>query len=116
MSISEERIGGFPAYSLCNGVVRLAVIPRLGGKIVSFCRVESEHEWLLQRERPYRTLSYGDDFEAGAPAGFDECFPTIRACVYPEREYPGLALPDHGELWAVPWEVSAKEDAYTIRA
>jgi hypothetical protein len=44
----------------------------------------------------------GDDFAAGPLAGADECLPTVAACGWRARQ-----LPDHGEVWAAPWEVDA---------
>ncbi len=37
-------------------------------------------------------------------SGWDEMFPTITACPYPAPgAHTGVPLPDHGEVWAVPW-------------
>jgi hypothetical protein len=36
--------------------------------------------------------------------GFDECIPTIAACQYPTDSYRGRELPDHGDVWSLPWQ------------
>jgi galactose mutarotase-like enzyme len=43
--------------------------------------------------------SYVETADSG---GYDECFPTVGPCSMPRAvpRYAGLALPDHGELWA----------------
>ena len=62
-------------------------------------------EWLWRNDRvPYRApldgASYGETADTG---GYDECFPTVAPCHVPAdvTVFGGLALPDHGELWAV---------------
>ncbi len=39
--------------------------------------------------------------------GYDDCFPTVDACDYPLRQFP--AIPDHGELCWLSWQVSTGE-------
>lgn len=62
-------------------------------------------EWLWQNERvPHRLPLDGTSYmETADSGGYDECFPTVAACHVPADVpvYGGLALPDHGELWAV---------------
>jgi galactose mutarotase-like enzyme len=31
--------------------------------------------------------------------GWDECFPTVGACQYPDAAYADVMVPDHGDLW-----------------
>jgi hypothetical protein len=38
--------------------------------------------------------------------GYDDCFPTVDPCVFPEGEQ--FAIPDHGELCWMKWRVVAK--------
>ena len=48
---------------------------------------------------PDETASYDESADTG---GYDECFPTVRACKVPTwvRTFGGAQLPDHGELWS----------------
>jgi len=90
---------GFESVVLENGELQLTVVPHVGGKMVSLVRKESGREFLLQPIARLGTVSYGARFEDHAPCGFDECFPTVAECGYPE----GSTVPDHGEVWSRPW-------------
>jgi galactose mutarotase-like enzyme len=101
--------GSFDAFVLDNDVLRLTIVPQLGGKIVSLVRLESGYEYLLQPpepERTYRTRSYGDRFEDYETSGFDECTPTVAECLYPEEPFLRNRLPDHGDIWCLPSAVA----------
>jgi galactose mutarotase-like enzyme len=58
-------------------------------------------------------VRYGSDFEAADISGWDECFPTIGQCVYPEEPWSGVVAPDHGELWSIPWDWTIQD--HTLR-
>ena len=100
-TISEDALGDFRRITLANGIVRAQFLPELGGKMTSLVRIATAHEFLLQPQRTLRRASYGDAFHDYDTSGFDECMPTVSACHYPEG---GQSLPDHGELWSVPWD------------
>jgi hypothetical protein len=105
LSICQTKCGSHDAVVLDNGLLRLTLVPELGGKIASIVRLESGHEYLLQPddpEREYRPPSYGDSFEDYEPSGFDECAPTIAECLYPEEPFVPRPLPDHGDIWCLP--------------
>lgn len=104
-SVRQTLQGSFDAFVVENRLLRLAILPMLGGKIVSLIRLESGHEYFLQPpdpERAYRSRSYGDRFEVYETSGFDECVPTIAECRYPEGPFLGSGLPDHGDVWYLP--------------
>lgn len=91
-----------------NGLLRLTVLPELGAKLGSLLCLGDGREHLLQPpEHPRRRAAYGAPFEQYDTSGFDECFPTVGAC--PTR---GSSLPDHGELWAVPWTVTEQGQTF----
>jgi galactose mutarotase-like enzyme len=97
--------GSFDACVLKNDVLRLTIVPQLGGKIVSLVRLESGYEYLLQPPEPeqaYRPRSYGAKFEDHETSGFDECVPTVAECLYPEQPFLRSRLPDHGDVWSLP--------------
>ncbi len=93
---------GFEVYVLNNRQVEIAVVPELGSRIISLKDLRTGREWLwhppggrkLFRNHP------GDDFASSPLIGMDECLPTIASCVWQGRD-----LPDHGEVWALPWTV-----------
>ena len=105
--ISVDSREGLVSITLDNGVIRLALLPQLGGKIISLVRVASSREYLLflhGTQRSFRSPSYGGMFVDYNNTGFDECIPTIAACQYPADGYRGRQLPDHGDVWSLPWQ------------
>jgi hypothetical protein len=66
--------------------------------------------------RPLRRPTAGGQFADYDISGFDECFPTIGACPYPDPPYSGRLLPDHGELWAASWSCAVQPDAVVMSA
>ena len=98
---------GFVRITLDNGVIRLALLPQLGGKIISLVKVDSGREYLVSLQgtkSSFRPPSYGGIFVDYNNVGFDECIPTIAACQYPTDSYRGRQLPDHGDVWSLPWQ------------
>lgn len=88
-------------HVLCSECLQMAVAPELGGKVVSLLDRRSGRDWLSQASGPrlFRNRP-GDDFARSPLCGWDECLPTIAAC-----RWNGRSLPDHGEVWSVPWQV-----------
>src|SRR5689334_13003801 len=109
--VRTVQVAGLSAISLDNEKVRAVFVPELGGKMVSLVRIASGHEFLLQPQdvgRKYGRPRYGDKMEDFDASGFDECFPTILACKDPLD--PNVLLPDHGELWPVPWTARPQDN------
>lgn len=104
---------GQPALAIETAAVRLVTVPHMGAKIVSLYDKVRAHEWLLPPiDRPFRPAAYAASFVAQDMSGWDEMFPTIDSCHYPlPGPYQGAALPDHGEVWAIPWAQSADDPA-----
>ncbi len=104
---------GVPAWTLEDETLRVTTVPRLGAKIVSLFDKRGDFEWLPgpMPGRPVRPVAYAAPFVEQEMAGWDEMFPTILACAYPgPGPRHGVALPDHGEAWALPWEVARAAD------
>jgi galactose mutarotase-like enzyme len=81
------------------------VIPQLGCKIVEIYDLENDHEWLWSdKSRPIKAAKYGDQYDLYDISGFDECFPNIGISQDPKNI--GVTLPDHGEIWSLPWDVT----------
>ena len=102
---------GQDAWTLENDALRLTLVPAMGAKIVSLFDKRNGLEWLVgPGERPFRPASYGAVFTEQDMSGWDEMFPTIVACEYPVPGVRfGAALPDHGEVWAIPWRLEQHE-------
>ena len=104
-SITQTAWHGLAAWALENEFLRTIVVPELGAKLVSLIDKRSQKEWLADPgDRPVKKVAYGAVFTDQDLSGWDEMFPTIVACEYPApgREH-GVFLPDHGEVWALPW-------------
>jgi galactose mutarotase-like enzyme len=96
--------------TLCNGSLRVCVVPEEGGRIASLCDTDAQVEYLLQPGEPYRRparLNPWDRFEISACAGIDECLPSVGAC---GPETPGGPVPDHGDFWRLHWAVSTSDN------
>jgi galactose mutarotase-like enzyme len=92
---------------LANAQVRVGVIPALGAKVDSLVHLPTGREWLLAPAGglPERH-EYGSAFTGTVLCGWDEMLPTIDPCRYPAEPYADVELPDHGEVWALPWRVA----------
>lgn len=88
--------------TLTSDTLALGIVPELGGKIASFIDRRNGHDWMWAPPGPRRFFrnQTTDPFAQSTLIGADECFPTVAAC-----RWQGRDLPDHGELWAVPWTV-----------
>jgi len=109
--LSQTIWHGLRAWTLEDDCMRVAMVPALGGKIVSLLDKRAGRQWLIDSGgRPLQPVAYGASFTAQDMSGWDEMFPTIDACAYPgPGSRHGAPLPDHGEVWSLPWE----EDAVT---
>ena len=91
-----------------NEYIKVRVIPQLGCKIVEIFDLEHGHEWLWSdKSRPIRPAIYGDGYDLYDISGFDECFPNIGISQDPKNN--DVTLPDHGEIWSLPWAVTEAE-------
>ena len=96
------------------GACTLALIPSLGGKLASL-RVGSD-ELLQSPIHPYAARTRTMGFQEADASGWDECLPSVAECSL-ETEAGTASVPDHGDLWRVPWQVlDASDDSATLRA
>ncbi len=104
--VSTTTWHGQAALKLENDALRVVVVPEMGAKIVSLFDKRNQVEWLAgPGERPFEPASYGAVFTDQDMSGWDEMFPTINACQYPNpNSDQAIQLPDHGEVWAIPWQ------------
>jgi len=100
-SLSMRHEQGFEVYVLSNEYVELAVVPELGAKIISLKDLRTGREWMWHPPGPLKLFQNvpGDAFSQSPLTGADECLPTISPCLWQGRE-----LPDHGEVWNLPWK------------
>ena len=114
MSWTEEAIDGRRLIRGRSEGVEVALLPEVGGKMISL-RSAAGREWLWQTpRRPYRRPEYGGAFEAYDISGFDECFPGIGEGPYPLAPWEGVTVPDHGEVWTLPWDASVDGETLVL--
>ena len=110
-----SAVGSLTAAILENDRVRLTLLPQVGGKIISIRSLVSQREFLWQdASRPYRQPRYADAFGNYGASGFDECFPSIGECRYPEFPWEGIVVPDHGEIWCTPAQCELRGDSLYV--
>ena len=99
-----------PLDTTIRGVVRLlggpwemTIRPERGGRITSL-RLRGEE--LLDQGIGVDDPASGE-FGVGGAWGWDEMVPNVEATTYPSGlgAFAGVALPDHGEAWRLPWTV-----------
>jgi galactose mutarotase-like enzyme len=116
MEIEAITYQGLQALALFDEKLRAVVIPAWGGKIASLYDRQRQREWLHTNPHfKYELPSYDGDyvgmFDVG---GFDECFPNVGAGQYPAWPWQAVSLPDHGEVWALPWSARQEDGSLTL--
>ncbi|UOQ94843.1 DUF5107 domain-containing protein [Halobacillus shinanisalinarum] len=97
---------GIDSIILENEHIRCTILPAYGGKMASLFDKKAGYEWLYQTEADKMTIpTYGQDFSKFDSSGFDEMFPGIDEGPHP---HDFLRIPDHGEVWAMPWQVTER--------
>ena len=89
--------------------MEMAVVPKLGCRVISLRNRRTGREWLVRPVGGLETNEYASSFGSGTQ-GWDEMFPTINVCRYPAYPWEGTELPDHGEVWSIPWEAHSEEE------
>lgn len=80
----------------------VAILPEAGGKIAS---IRFAHSELLQQPLTIDfTRSRTMLFDESDASGWDECLPSVAPCELSTAAGRAL-VPDHGDLWRIPWEV-----------
>jgi hypothetical protein len=83
--------------------------------MVSLRDKRTNHEFLFQQNTArYIRGQYGGPLFNEQAAGYDDMFPTISEIYYPEAPWKGIALPDHGEVWSLDWEIRRQQSALTL--
>ncbi|SDN93476.1 Galactose mutarotase [Paenibacillus sp. yr247] len=117
--LSHEVVKVYPAIYkerksivIENDRLRVEIVPDIGGKIVSLYYKPSGKEWLLDSgSRPFVQPIYGSIFTDWDMSGWDECFPTINPCTVHAKENNPVQLPDHGEVWSLPWNCEMQDQS-----
>jgi len=95
------------------GDCTVTLLPEYGGKIASI-RVGA-HELLQTPLNPFGPRTQTTPFNLGDASGWDECLPSVAECTVATQDGPAL-IPDHGDLWRIPWQVlDLRHDSATLR-
>jgi hypothetical protein len=94
-----------------NGLM-VSVTPESGGRITQLTDRQGQR-WLVETDRREPAFAGGVavDFAAGTRGGWDECLPSVSACVHPDT---AVAVADHGDYWWRPWQIIALADDQLI--
>jgi galactose mutarotase-like enzyme len=104
--MSEQNAAEKENVLIRAGKCAVTLLPGLGGKIAS---IQFDGRELLQPPlAPYAPRTRTMSFDAGDASGWDECLPSVAACTVPTELGP-VSVPDHGDLWRVPWDVQIAE-------
>lgn len=103
---TEWTFAGQSALIMENRLVRVVILPSLGGKIISLVDKRADLELIWRNDRvPVRPAAFGSSYDDQFIGGWDELFPNDSA-----EELAGEPYPDHGEVWSLPWSHTAGVD------
>ncbi len=104
-----------PAVVLETDQLQVKILPHLGAKIASLIFKPLNKELLFQRPyAEYKNQPYDGIYTDGENSGIDDMFPTIDACSCLQTPWQGVKLPDHGEVWSLPWRKMPDQDGVTL--
>ena len=109
-SIIESSYKDQAAMTVESATLAAQFLTGIGGKLASLIYKPLGLELLVQRPgKTYLLQPYDGDYVAGECSGFDDMFPTIDACYYQGYPWKGTPIPDHGEVWSLPWDCQVIE-------
>ena len=115
VKIYNSTYKNLDSISMENDRMLIKIIPESGGKLQSIYDKRIRKEYLYQSSwTEYRKSEYDSSFLTGEISGFDEMFPTIVSCYYPDFPWAGTKMPDHGEVWPLPWEAELSEEEISL--
>lgn len=111
VTVHETTFDGMAALTLEGAGLHMQIVPALGGKVISLQAQATGREFLWRHpDRPLQPVPYGASFDQYDISGWDECFPSISEVTYPLDPWKGIVVPDHGELWTLPWQWRERVD------
>jgi hypothetical protein len=93
--------------TLQSSMLRIDVLPEVGGKISQIQDKRSHRELLIPAQKPYQPIPWGDQWMDYDTSGIDDCFPNIAPGPYPFAPWEGLPLPQLGEWVYGSWDVES---------
>ena len=105
-NITESGYKDQKAIVLESNQLKATFLPGIGAKMASLVYKPLQKELLTQRQgEKYKTQPYNGNYLIGEGSAFDDMFPNIDECFYNRFPWEGTRLPDHGEVWQLPWEM-----------
>lgn len=99
------------AVTIESGRLLAQFLPQIGAKMCSLVYKPLDLELLVQRPgEKYLLQPYDGTYVDGECSGFDDMFPSIDACHYESYPWRGTRIPDHGEVWSIPWQLAVEAD------
>lgn len=99
------------AINIESNLIKAQFLTHIGSKMCSFIYKPINLDLLVHRNsKKYKIEKYDGNYLDGECSGFDEMFPSVSECYYESFPWQGIRIPDHGELWSVPWEYEVKDD------
>lgn len=110
MSWSKGMLDGYEVWTGQTAAMEIVIVPELGSRVISLRNRRTGREWLTQPVGKLERNEYASSFGRRDGSGWDEMFPTINPCRYPGFPWEGAELPDHGEVWSIPWVACCAQD------
>jgi hypothetical protein len=104
--INETRYQGFSAVEIETDLLKVIVLPELGGKIISVLNKKSGFDFAFIN--PFTgVVKYPYDVEyLTSDCGIGDLLPSIGVGYYTDIPWKGIPLPDKGEIWTQPLETT----------
>lgn len=115
-TIQAATFNGIAGWQISNAALSVTVLPSWGGKIAAVYDRRRQRQWLHENiYLPYQQPDYGADYvRRHDVGGYDDCFPSVAPCRYPAAPWQHVAVPDHGDVWSLPWVAEVGVDAITL--
>lgn len=98
------------AVKLENEVIRVVILPSMGGKVASIYRKDKDFELLYQnREAVYKKAKMYDAYSNYDVSGFDDAFPSIDMSKV-NIGNKEILYPDHGEIWSADFTYKIEDE------
>ena len=108
--ISKDEFQGLTRITVENEKVSFSILPQVGGKMISLILKDTGREFISVSGREFKKPTYATNYANLDVSGFDECFPAIAEGFYPEWPWKGSVIPDHGEIFTLPWDVEIENE------
>ncbi len=113
--IYENSFKGSRGVILEDELVKVVVLPEIGGKIASIYNKSKDFELLFQNtEETYKKANIYDSFEKFDASGFDDAFPSIDKGMVKVGETL-VKYPDHGEIWSMKFQYETEGEKLVLR-